>query len=94
MTDELVRLQERVAAGIVWLDNHDPKGVFHGWFTAGLTPISPMPAQDDETRERFREYYAARQTFERLDRECARLEGRGSPSKPSIWQPQSGGRYV
>ena len=80
MTEQtaLEKLQQRVHDGIVWLDSHDPKGIFHLWFTAGLTPISPMPAHPDgEVRERYREYHGARMTFERLDRELARLEKRG-----------------
>lgn len=88
MATELEKLQQRVAAGITWLDGHDPKGVFHLWFEAGLTPMSRIP--DEPRREAYREYYPARVTFERLDRELMRLEDRertplGDPRLQ--WQP-------
>lgn len=76
-SEELAKLQARVEAGIRWLDENDPKSIFHLWFTAGLTPISPLPAHPEgDVKERWTEYYKARRTFERLDAECARLEAR------------------
>ena len=85
----LEKLQERVGAGIVWLDSHDPKGVYHLWFEAGLTPASRIP--EDERREEWAAYYPARATFERLDRELAKLERRpptplGDPRLQ--WKPE------
>lgn len=82
-------LQQRVANGIVWLDQHDPGGVFHLWFTAGLTPLSPLPAHPaGDVRERWVEYFKARQTFERLDTELGRLEGWGRTDMgPPNWRP-------
>lgn len=88
MSSELEKLGIRVAAGITWLDENDPGSVFHLWFEAGLTPMSRMPAQDDDTRARYREYYAARSTFERLDREYSRLGGYEPTRIGSIdWNP-------
>lgn len=57
---------ERVEKGIVWLTQHDPTGAFHLWYTAGISPGSPMPAQDETTREAYREYHKAREQWERL----------------------------
>ena len=85
----LERLQQRVGDGIVWLDEHDPKGVYHLWFEAGLTPASRLP--DDARREEFKAYYPARTTFERLDRELARLEQRARTplGDPRLqWKPE------
>ena len=90
MTDELVRLQERVEAGTVWLAEHDPGSRFHLWFEAGLTPVSRMPGHegDVDLRADWRAYFGARQTFEKLDRELARLEGRRPTVVGTIqWQP-------
>lgn len=74
MSPELEALQRRVGNGIDWLTEHDLSGAFHLWFEAGLTRISPMPAQDEDRRAAWQAYYAARVTFERLERECAALE--------------------
>ncbi len=86
-TTPLERLQQRVHDGIVWLDEHDPKGVFHIWFEAGLTPASRIP--DVERQEAYAAYYPARRTFERLDGELSRLEQRErSPLGDPRLQPQ------
>lgn len=92
---ELAKLQQRVHDGIIWLVEHDPDSVFHLWFTAGLTPLSPMPAHPDgDVRERWTEYHRARVTFERLDAECARLEGRPTYTGPIEWQPPKAQRQL
>lgn len=78
MSTDLERLQQRVHDGIVWLDEHDPKGVYHLWFEAGLTPASRLP--EDQRRDEYKAYYPARITFEKLDRELMRLEKR--PATP------------
>lgn len=71
---ELDEIYARVEKGVTWLTEHDPTGSFHLWFTSGLTSLSPMPAQADVRREDWREYYAARVTFERLWRKMVALE--------------------
>lgn len=91
----LEKLQQRVGDGIVWLDEHDPKGVYHLWFEAGLTPASRLP--EDARREEYRAYYPARLTFERLDRELAKVDatwsGNTQLGDPRMqWQPEKGKR--
>lgn len=71
---ELVELYGRVENGIRWLIEHDPSGSFDTWFRAGLTALSPMPAQDAARRDEWRAYHSARTTFETLWRKMVRLE--------------------
>lgn len=57
---------ERVEKGIVWLTAHDPTGAFHLWYTSKIAPSTAMPAQDEATREAYREYHKAREQWEKL----------------------------
>lgn len=74
MSPELEALQVRIGNGIAWLTEHDPTGAFHLWYEAGLTRLSPMPAQDEGRRAEWRAYYDARVTFERLWQEMETME--------------------
>jgi hypothetical protein len=65
-TRQIEELRERVEKGINWLVEHDPDGSFHHWFVAGLTGLSPMPAQQDHRREAWREYHRQRVRWESL----------------------------
>ena len=93
MTEEqLTALQVRVQKGIEWMLEHDPTSAFHAWFTAGLTKTSPMPAQDDETQERWRAYYDARVLWEMLERKLAAAERRLPGYPQSLfagWKPRN-----
>lgn len=71
---ELVALQQRCEKGLVWLAEHDPQERFHLWYVAKLTPFSPMPAQGQEVIKAWTDYFNARVLWERLDRQCSRLE--------------------
>ena len=62
----MTTIAERVANGITWLTEHDELGAFHFWFESGIIPGTPMPAQPEEVIERYRVYYKARVTWERL----------------------------
>lgn len=66
MSPELLAVEERVEKGIRWLVEHDPTGAFHLWFSSGLTPSSPMPAQAPERREEWAAYFKQRRIFEAL----------------------------
>jgi hypothetical protein len=77
--EELRKLQERVAAGIVWLTEHDPLGVFHIWYEAGLTPVSHIP--DEERRQAYAEYYPQRRLFDRLDAQLGRIDPVWAPAE-------------
>lgn len=72
--EDVDKLRERVATGIEWLTEHDPDGSFHFWFTAGLTPLSPMPAQKEERREPWREYHKQRTRWERMSSDLERVD--------------------
>lgn len=71
----LPELAERLERGARWLDQHDPEGRFHIWFTSRIPPGSPMPAQPPEVQQAYREYHAARTLWERLDAEYERRGG-------------------
>jgi hypothetical protein len=40
-------LATRVANGAAWLGEHDPKGIFYFWHSAGIRPGAPLPALTD-----------------------------------------------
>ncbi|HEY6058730.1 MAG TPA: hypothetical protein VIV06_11895 [Candidatus Limnocylindrales bacterium] len=88
----LYALQVRCGNGVSWLVEHDPSGRFHLWFTAGILPGQPMPAQPPEVQTEYRTYHRARQTWERLERELARMEGRRrAPLRTDLnWQGGQG----
>jgi len=73
-------VQVRIGNGIEWLTVNDPKGVYHLWYTSGILPYSPMPAQPAEVREQYQRYYAARKTFDSLERQEEQLQKRLKPS--------------
>ena len=74
ISDQIEELRERVEKGINWLTEHDPDGSFHVWFSAGLTGLSPMPAQQDHRREAWREYHRQRERWERMSRDLERVD--------------------
>lgn len=85
--EERDALEQRVANGIVWLDEHDPGSRFHTWWQAGLTATSPLPAQEGtpEVKAAWVEYFERRRLWERL---YARLEAAGPrPETVLPWQP-------
>lgn len=84
--DEIVALELRVAAGITWLSEHDPKGAFYAWWQAGLTPLSPLPAHEatPEVREWFKAWYDAKLIWDKLDKKLAVVEERHKGMLP--WQ--------
>ncbi len=94
MTDEIAQLQERVANGLTWLVEADPKGAFHLWFTAGILPTAPMPAQSEEVRQRYTNYFRHRTTWERLSDALGRLDPGWKPTQPHPhkWQGARNGR--
>lgn len=83
-TGTQAELEERVGNGITWLAAHDPKGNFYAWWQAGLTPLSKLPNQTDEVKAAWVEWYKAKTTFDRLDRQLAAIEAR-SPSPTLPW---------
>ena len=85
--DEIAALEVRVANGITWLDQHDPGSVFHAWWQAGLTPRSPLPAQEAGRRAEWAEYFGRRQVWERL---YARLDKADAERPRTVidWQPE------
>lgn len=94
MVSEIEQLQQRVGKGIDWLREADPSGAFHLWFTAGILPTTPMPAQDDETRQRYAEYFRHRSTWERLSDGLGRLDPKWAPTQPHdiAWKGGTNGR--
>lgn len=76
----LEQLRERVGKGITWLTDHDPDGSFHHWFEAGLSPLSPMPAQPPERVEAWKEYHRQRTRWERLSKDLERVDPMWGPS--------------
>lgn len=75
MTDmTFEELEAKVGRGMDWLAEHDPAGIFHLWFTWGLTASTPLPAQDADRREEWRRYYRQRQIWEQLDEQYRRME--------------------
>jgi hypothetical protein len=91
--EEVKALEVRVGNGIEWLSEHDPHGRFYAWWQAGLTPISPLPAHEatPEVREQWQAWYAAKVTFDKLDRRLAVIEERHPQllSWPAGWKPAS-----
>lgn len=81
MTDvpEVEKLRERVEKGINWLIEHDRSGAFHHWFSAGLTTLSPMPAQSPEAIEAWREYHHQRVRWEALSKQLGRIDPTWGP---------------
>lgn len=71
---DIEALRERVGNGIEWLVANDPKGAFNLWFTAGLTSLSPMPAQDPATVEAWKAYFKQRQRWEKLSADLGRVD--------------------
>jgi hypothetical protein len=89
--DEVAALQGRVANGLVWLDEHDPLSRFHLWWESGLTPSSPMPAQekDEATMAAWREYFERRRLWERLSNRLEAVDpkwARVAPGGEIQWQ--------
>lgn len=74
VSDEVQQLRERVGNGITWLSENDPDGSFHHWFKAGLSPMSPMPAQPPERVAAWREYHRQRTRWEAMSRDLARVD--------------------
>lgn len=75
MANEAVeQLRGRVAAGIEWLVAHDDSGAFHHWFVAGLTALSPMPAQSGDRIEAWKEYVRQRRRWEQMSKDLERLD--------------------
>lgn len=89
--DEVAALEIRVANGITWLDQHDPKGSFHVWWQAGLTPATPLPAHEatPEIRAAWIDYYGRRRLWEQLERKLAAAEQRDETRPVTVvaWQP-------
>ena len=81
MTNDLSveRLRERVEAGINWLIEHDPKGRFHLWFSAGLSPLSPMPAHGEDVRIAYSEYVKQRRRWEQMSKDLGRIDPTWGP---------------
>ena len=71
---ELAAVYERVTKGMAWLTENDEHGAFHLWFTSGILPHMPMPAQGDDVKERYGRYYKNRTVWERLWREMENRE--------------------
>jgi len=74
VSEQVEQLRGRVASGIEWLIDHDDSGAFHHWFTAGLTSLSPMPAQTDERREAWKEYFKQRRRWEQMSSDLERID--------------------
>lgn len=89
--DELNALGVRVGNGTQWLADHDPGGRFHTWWQAGLTPLSPLPAQEatPEIRAEWTDYFRRRQLWEQLERRLSAAEQRAAsyPATVIEWQP-------
>lgn len=84
---DLVELWDRVAAGMDWLTAHDPSGIFHLWYKAGVTDKSAMPAQEGRhgapgtfstplVLDEWRRYYGQRVLWEGMWSRMERLEAR------------------
>ena len=67
-------LRKRVGKGTEWLRDNDPGSRFHLWFVSGLVRNSPMPAQDEATKDDWRRYYDARRLWEGLDAQLTKME--------------------
>jgi len=67
-------LEQRVEAGIRWLTEHDDGGAFNLWYKAGINPAIMSSSVSEERRRAYREYWQARNLWEKLDR---RLEAMG-----------------
>ena len=61
-------LEQRVEAGIRWLTEHDDGGAFHLWYKAGINPAIMSSSVSEERRRAYREYWQARNLWEKLDR--------------------------
>jgi len=82
MTDDrLTTLRGRVAQGLTWLAEHDPTGAFHFWYEAGLTPRSPMPAQDEDRRADWTAWHQARRLWGELDRQLQKIDPQWKESR-------------
>ena len=81
VSEQVEELRERVEKGINWLIQSDPDGVFHHWFVAGLTPLSPMPAQQADRREAWRAYHHQRERWERLSRDLELVDPTWRPTR-------------
>lgn len=72
---ELDEIEQRVVAGIEWLDKADPTGGFHFRWLAGIRPGAPVGASvPADTIDRYRDYYQARELFEQLWKRLMRAE--------------------
>lgn len=69
------QLEVRVRKGIAWLSEHDPDGAFHFWYKAGITKLTPMPAQPEDVIERWVRYYDNRVAWEALFAKLERMGG-------------------
>lgn len=74
--NDLEKLYERIEKGIAWCVEHDPTGRFHLWYTAKILPATPKPAQDEQSKADYAEYYKGRLAFEQLWRAMEREEKR------------------
>lgn len=74
MTDDLETLWRRSEEGIRWLTAHDPDSSFHLWYEARIVPGTPMPAQTDERQAEYREYYRARDLWEKIETRIKNVE--------------------
>lgn len=81
MTDDLETLYQRSEAGIRWLVAHDEVGAFHLWYTARIAPGTPMPAQSAEVQQGYREYYEARELWERIESRIKAVERKQGATK-------------
>lgn len=96
--DDLTKLQQRVANGLEWLNEHDPLGRFHLWYVARISPSGPFPAQegDPDTVAAYRDYCDRRRLWERLSSELERHDPdwRDASEAPGIAQWQGNPAYI
>jgi hypothetical protein len=68
-------LERRVEAGIRWLVEHDDGGAYHLWYKAGINPAIMSKSVSDERKKQYREYWEARNLWEKLDKRLAAMDG-------------------
>jgi hypothetical protein len=92
--EEMDALATRVGNGMQWLADNDPVGAFYAWWQTGLTPATPMPAQDPETMEAWRNWYRQKERYDRLELALSRAESRGyrGLTWPMGWVPEGATR--
>jgi len=90
---EVTALAERVGNGLAWLADHDPTGRFYAWWQVGFTPLSRLPAHEatPEVVAEWVAWYKAKVVYDRLDRQLAKEEARGTVPLPWAlpWVPGS-----